>query len=182
MTDLEIRFSGAGGQGLQLAAKLLSAMMAEQGRRASLSQAYEPTSRGGLSRADVVISENAEGFPLVTALDYLVILDQIAVPASEGLIGDNTVVIVDESKVPNPPGQGAELHRLPLIQMALDAGTVRAANVVSLAVLGAVSGLCGEEELVRHVSAAVPERFRNLNIAACRAGFACVSVPALQVV
>ena len=74
MTMTQIRFSGSGGQGLQPVAKILGAVVAADGRHIALSQSYEPTSRGGLSRADLVISEGAADYPLVTQLDYLIVL------------------------------------------------------------------------------------------------------------
>ena len=65
MDNFEIRFGGTGGQGLQLSAKLLADALSEQGLNVARSQSYEPTSRGGISRADLVISHDALDFPLL---------------------------------------------------------------------------------------------------------------------
>ena len=64
MDTLEIRFSGSGGQGLILAARILAAALVAQGRNVAQSQSYEPVSRGGLSRSDLVISDGEADFPL----------------------------------------------------------------------------------------------------------------------
>ncbi|MCP4984028.1 MAG: pyruvate ferredoxin oxidoreductase, partial [Gammaproteobacteria bacterium] len=91
----EIRLSGSGGQGLILAASILSNAMMAEGRTVAQSQSYEPTSRGGLSRSDLVVSDGPADYPLVSELDYLIILDQVAVAESEGMIKEGAIVITD---------------------------------------------------------------------------------------
>jgi len=70
--DLQIRFCGSGGQGLQLSARILADSALHDGWSVAHSQGYEPTSRGGLSRSDVVLSRGLIDYPLVTLLDVLV--------------------------------------------------------------------------------------------------------------
>ena len=84
--ELEIRLSGSGGQGLILAAGILAEAFVSEGRTVAQSQSYEPTSRGGLSRSDLVVSDGEADFPLVSELDYLVVLDQVAVAACSMLL------------------------------------------------------------------------------------------------
>ena len=66
--QLEIRLSGSGGQGLILAAGILAEALVAEGRSAAQSQSYEPTSRGGLSRSDLVVSDGEADYPLVTCM------------------------------------------------------------------------------------------------------------------
>src|SRR3990172_7649104 len=72
---LEVRLSGTGGQGLILAGMILSDAVVLEGKWAAQSQSYEPLSRGGSSRADVVISAEEGDYPLVTEPDFLLVLD-----------------------------------------------------------------------------------------------------------
>ena len=51
----EIRLSGTGGQGLQLAMRVLAEALLHEAHHVAYSQSYEPTSRGGVSRADLVL-------------------------------------------------------------------------------------------------------------------------------
>ncbi|HHI81953.1 MAG TPA: pyruvate ferredoxin oxidoreductase, partial [Rhizobiales bacterium] len=92
---VEIRLSGSGGQGLMLAAGILSGALVGEGRSVAQSQSYEPTSRGGLSRSDLVVSDGVADYPLVSGLDFLVVLDQVAVSESASLIRDDAIVITD---------------------------------------------------------------------------------------
>jgi len=171
MTNYQIRFSGSGGQGLQLTARILADALVQEGRRVAQSQSYEPTSRGGLSRSDLVVSTGKVDYPLVTRLDYLLILDQLAVSASTGLIRDSAIVLVDEERVSEPPQGKFRILSLPLLQEARRIGNPRAANVVSLAVLLVVGDLCDREILKTTLQRSVPKRFLELNLAALLAGY-----------
>lgn len=64
----QARLSGSGGQGLGLAGRLLADALVAEGWRVALSQSYEPTSRGGLSRSDLVVDGAAVDYPLATDL------------------------------------------------------------------------------------------------------------------
>ncbi len=174
MSETQIRFSGSGGQGLQLASKILASALAREGRSISMSQSYEPTSRGGLSRSDLVVDSSA-GYPLVTEIDYLIILDQLAVENSVGMIKNNARVIVDSERVDSPPAGDHITTPLPLIQTARAVGNIRAANVVSLGAIVAISNICDTESLLQAIRDTVPERFLDLNLEAFKQGYSLVS-------
>ena len=173
MSGFEIRFSGAGGQGLQLCAKLLSAALAREGKTVASSQAYEPTSRGGLSRSDMVVStEGAADYPLVTSLDYLIVLDQTAVGASEGLVREGGLVLVDTRRVEAPPQGDFEARRLPFSETAIRLGSERVANVIALSALVGIGGICSRETLEQTIRGGTPAKFLDLNLEAMQQGFA----------
>ncbi len=174
MSETQIRFSGSGGQGLQLASKILASALAHEGRSISMSQSYEPTSRGGLSRSDLVVDSSA-GYPLVTEIDYLIILDQLAVENSVGMISNNARVIIDIERVDCPPAGDHITTALPLIQTAREVGNIRAANVVSLGAIVGISNICDKESLLQAIRDTVPERFLDLNLEAFKQGFSLVS-------
>ncbi len=73
MPDFEVRISGSGGQGILLAGRILADALGHEALNVAQSQSYEPTSRGGLSRADLVASDAEVDYPLASDLDYLVI-------------------------------------------------------------------------------------------------------------
>ncbi len=170
MKDMQIRFSGSGGQGLILSARILAAALAGEGRFVAQSQAYEPTSRGGLSRSDLVISDREVEYPLATRLDAVVILDQVAVPASAGLLGPDTLAIVDESNVKEPPEEAGRVVALPITARAREIGNARVANIVALGALAELTEIIDPDTLRGKMLALVPERFRDLNAEAFDAG------------
>jgi 2-oxoglutarate ferredoxin oxidoreductase subunit gamma len=169
--NFELRFSGSGGQGLLLSAKLLAAALVAEGYAVAQSQSYEPVSRGGQSRADLVVSRGAApAFPLSRGLDYLLILHQAAARASEALIGPETLVMVDSALVPTPPVGDFALLALPFTETAQKIGNKRVANIVALSALVARTGLCAPEGLQAVIAAKTPAKFASLNADAFAAG------------
>jgi len=182
MHDYEVRFSGSGGQGLQLSAKILAHALNLVGKRVALSQSYEPTSRGGLSRSDLVVSDGIAGFPLVTSLDYLIVLDQSALSISLGLLHDQSIVITDTRHVPDPPSGAFRVIPLPLSETAVSLGNERVANIVTLGALIALGDICSYDILEEAVRAGVPPKFQALNLEAVQAGYRMASTTATQVI
>ena len=173
--EIEIRLSGSGGQGLILAARILSAALTANGLSVAQSQSYEPTSRGGLSRSDLVISDDEVDYPLVTALDYLVIMDQIAAHASARLLKADAVVIIDSSRVTSPPQGAFKAVSFPMTEIARRLGSGRVANIVALGALSGVGGPCTSESLEVAVGDHAPSSFRELNLKAFKEGYRLAS-------
>lgn len=166
----EIRFSGAGGQGLQLSAKILAAALSGGGRSVAQSQAYEPTSRGGLSRSDLIVSDSATGYPLATDLDFLLILDDAALEASKDLMNADSVVMTDTRRVTSKPKGKAKIQAMPFSETALSLGNERVANIVALGALIGKSGICTKEVMEDTITALVPPKFKDLNLEAFAKG------------
>ena len=170
MDNVEIRFSGSGGQGLILSAKILAAALVEEGNNVAQSQSYEPVSRGGLSRSDLVVTKGEAAYPLSSGLDILMILDGAAANAFDGLLNTDSLVLVDAELVPNPPAGGFTIKSLPFTETARKLGNKRVANIVALSALVSLSGICAEDTLEQVVKAKTPAKFARLNMEALEAG------------
>ncbi len=171
MDHFEVRFSGSGGQGLILSAKFLSAALVSDGYTVAQSQSYEPVSRGGLSRSDLVVSKGQAAFPLSQGLSFLLILDGAAAQASNDLLNRDSLVLVDSEQVPIPPTGDFNLVNLPFTKTARDLGNKRVANIVALSALVARSRMCSKETLETVVRTKTPPKFASLNIEAFTAGW-----------
>jgi len=174
---LEIRIGGTGGQGLILCAKMLADALAAEGKQIAQSQTYEPTSRGGYCNADLVVSDGNVDYPLATALDYLVLLDQLAVKPSWPLIKPGALVIADTRLCPELPAGDYTAHHLPLSRTALDLGSERVTNIVALGALVALSGICDRKGIEQAVHAGAPRSLLDLNMDALNSGYAVVARP-----
>ncbi|HBR59855.1 MAG TPA: pyruvate ferredoxin oxidoreductase [Deltaproteobacteria bacterium] len=170
MKEIQIRLSGTGGQGLQLSAKMLAEALVQEGRQIAQSQSYEPTSRGGLSRADLVIGEEIPDYPLVTNLNALLILDQLAADASTHLLQSGGVVITDSTMVKSPPAGDFSVYPLPLTETALKLGSPRIANIIALGVLVTLIEICEPSSLEDAVRKNAPKAFLDMNIEALKSG------------
>jgi 2-oxoglutarate ferredoxin oxidoreductase subunit gamma len=168
--DLQVRLSGSGGQGLILSGQVLAGALVLEGKRVAQSQSYEPTSRGGLSRSDLVIGDEIPDYPLVTALDYLLILDDCAAAVSTSVLRPGAIVLTDELHVTAPPSGDFTAHRLPLAETARALGNERATNMVALGALVGLTGICAFASLEQAVRGGVPKRFVELNLTAIDEG------------
>src|SRR3990172_3558483 len=75
----EVRLGGFGGQGIILAGYMLGkAARLYDGRGAVFPQAYGRGGRGGPFSADLVISDEPIGYPMVSRPDLLVLMSQEA--------------------------------------------------------------------------------------------------------
>jgi 2-oxoglutarate ferredoxin oxidoreductase subunit gamma len=169
---IEIRIGGTGGQGLLLSAKMLADALAAGGLHVAQSQSYEPTSRGGFCNADLVVSDATVDFPLATALDFLVLLDRLAVKPSWGLLKPGALVIADTRLCPELPDGDYRRYHLPLSRTALQLGSERVTNIVALGALVALSGICDRQRIEEAVRAETPRGFLDLNMDALNAGYA----------
>ncbi len=172
--EFEIRLCGSGGQGLILCARILSEALLLKGKMVAQSQSFEPTSRGGVSRSDLVVGDRIPDYPLASALDALLILDECAADASTALIKDGATVVTDAKRVPAPPEGKFTVHSLPLSETAVSLGSERVTNMVALGALIALTGLSELESVERAVRAGTPKKFLNLNLEAVREGYRMV--------
>jgi 2-oxoglutarate ferredoxin oxidoreductase subunit gamma len=170
LREIEIRLCGIGGQGLLVAGAILAEALTLEGLRVAQSQSFEPTSRGGVSRTDLVGSEGDVDFPLATALDCALILDQLAAEPTASLVKPGGLVVVDRERVPRPPRGDFSLHTLALSESAKELGDPRVANLVGLGALTRLGDLCSDASLDGAIRSASPTRFVELNLEAARVG------------
>ena len=168
---IEIRIGGTGGQGLILSAKMLADTLAADGKHVAQSQTYEPTSRGGYCNADLVIADAEVDFPLTTAIDYLVLLDRLAIKPSWPLLKPGALVIADTRLCPELPVGNYRRYHLPLSRTALQLGSERVTNIVALGALVVLSGICDRKRVEQAVRAETPRGFLDFNMDALTAGY-----------
>lgn len=167
----EIRLSGSGGQGLVLAGVILAeAMGVYEGKNVTQTQSYGPEARGGASRSDVVVSDGEIYYPKTTELDLLLCLTQESCDEYFRDLKEEGLLIVDSDRVRQLPTQKA--HALPFINTARDkVGTPVVANVVSLAAVAAISGICSRESIENAILNRAPRGTEEKNKLACDLGY-----------
>jgi 2-oxoglutarate ferredoxin oxidoreductase subunit gamma len=167
----EIRLSGSGGQGLVLAGVILAeAMGVYEGKNVTQTQSYGPEARGGASRSDIVISDGEIYYPKTMELDLLLCLTQESCDEYFEYLNDDGILIVDSDRVRQLPTQRA--YSLPFINTAREkVGTPVVANVVSLAAVAAISGICAKESIEKAVLDRAPRGTEEKNKTACDLGY-----------
>src|SRR3989337_3894711 len=101
----ELRLGGLGGQGIILAGYMLGKAAAlYDGKEAVFTQAYGPEARGGACSADLVISDEPIGYPMVSRPDLLVLMSQEAVTKYGSAVAQGAQLIVDPDLVESASG------------------------------------------------------------------------------
>jgi 2-oxoglutarate ferredoxin oxidoreductase subunit gamma len=172
-TRYEIRFSGAGGQGLITAGIILAeAASIVEDQHAVQSQSYGPEARGGASKSEVIISDGPIDYPKATMVDACLALTQEAADRYADTIKPGGLLLLDADFVKNPPAGDFKIYRFPIINTAkTDIGRAIVANVVALGAMVALTGIVKRESGEEAVLRRVPEAFMDLNKKAYNAGY-----------
>lgn len=167
----EFRLAGAGGQGLITAAIILAAAAAEHTEyNAVQSQSYGPESRGGSSKADVIISTDEIDYPEIKSPEILLVMTQEACDKFVPGVRPGGMVIVDDTYVKDVPPIDAKVIKYPISAKAKELGREIVANIVALGLLVGLTGIVPEEAALQSVLARVPKGTEELNKTAFLAG------------
>lgn len=166
------RFSGTGGQGLITAGIILAEAALLDGKMAIQSQSYGPEARGGSSKAEVIISDEAIHFGRVMHPEALLVMSQEAADKYSADCTPDSLIITDSLFVENVP---VSAHRvdLPITRTAVSTcGKALFANIVALGAVAALTNCVSVESLTKAVLDRVPKGTEDANKKALAAGFA----------
>lgn len=173
MSRYELRFSGAGGQGLITAGIILAeAASIYEGKQAVQSQSYGPEARGGASKSEVIISDAPIDYPKATRVDALLALTQEACDKYVHDLKDDGILLYDSDLVKRVPEGPFKKIGFNIINTAKnDVGREIVANIVALGAMVALTGVVSRENGEKAVLSRVPEAFLELNKKAYSMGF-----------
>ncbi|MCR4288402.1 MAG: 2-oxoacid:acceptor oxidoreductase family protein [Deltaproteobacteria bacterium] len=169
----EIRFSGSGGQGMILAGIIMAEAAAiYSDKNAVQSQSYGPESRGGASKAEVIISRGNIDYPKATAIDCMLAMTQEACAKYHHDVKEGGILLVDSDEVRDVPQGRFRLLGYPIIGTARDElGKTIVANIISLGMITEITGIVSHEAIEKAVLSRVPPVFLDLNRKALQIGF-----------
>jgi len=164
---------GIGGQGIVLAGTMLGQAAFNDGKWVGGTNSYGAAARGGLCRAEIVISDRPIAFPHVIEADILIAMYQTAYSKYIGQVKpEEGVVIYDDGFVSPEEITGLRYVPIPATRTAieeLNSGIV--ANVIILGATVEITGLVTIDALRSAVAEVVPERLRELDLKAVDIGF-----------
>jgi len=170
MDRFEIRLSGAGGQGMILAGIIIAeAALHEEGLNVSQTQSYGPESRGGASRAEVVLSKDVIDYPKVIRPDILVSLTQKAYDKYHDDVKKDGIIIVDDSI--ETKKSEVKTYKLPIFKKAIE--EIEKKLTANILILGIIDSLIPEirtTSLKKAIKTRVPENTIAVNMKAFTAG------------
>lgn len=172
MERYRIVFSGSGGQGVITASIILAeAAVLHEGLNAVQSQSYGPEARGGATRADVIISDQAIHFPKANQPNILICLTQMAYNQFSSTIRPGGLLLTDSHFVTQERKVDARQVELGMYEAVLDKiGKPVVFNICVLGVLLNLVPMVKYESVVEVLKASAPEEFLDMNKTALELG------------
>ena len=166
----DIRLSGSGGQGLILMGLILAeAIGIYDGKFVAQTQSYGPEARGGVSKAEVVVSDAEIDYPKAMSLDLLLCMNQKSCDEYYPDLKPQGILIVDSTLVNQVPVPGA--YQIPFTRIARDKlKREMSANIVALGAIAKLTGIVTPKALKQAVLARAPRGTEQLNLEALKAG------------
>ena len=168
---ISMQFCGFGGQGIILSAVIFgTTAVTKAGMNAVQTQSYGSEARGGECQAEVIVSKETIGSPLLDQMDILVSMSQSALDRYLLHLRSGGTLIFDPEFVERPDRTAITAIEVPATQMAGEIGVKLAANMVMLGFLQQATGLFTEKNLLETIRENVPKRFIDVNLEAARRG------------
>jgi 2-oxoglutarate ferredoxin oxidoreductase subunit gamma len=174
MSRTEIRIGGRGGPGVILCGAIIGKAAAiYSGKHATLIQAFGPEARGSACSAQVMVSDEAIGYPYVKSPDILVLLSQDACNQFAPQLKPGGLVLY-ESELVDVSGklpQGATASGIPATRFAEELGRRLVLNIIMVGFLNGVAKLFAAEAMQKAVANSVPKGTEDLNLRALSKGY-----------
>jgi len=172
----EIRLAGFGGQGLVLAGIVLARAAAMYaGMEAVQRQSYGAEARGGASRSEVIISDQAIDYPEVISgkNDILVAMGGKGLARYLKDVKPGGIVIYDPDLIFDvPKGVDATFYGIRAATIAERLGARIAANMVMVGAVTELTGILPLDAVKKSVASSVKAGTEDLNLKAVDAGIA----------
>ena len=172
----EMRLAGSGGQGVILASVILAEAAVIAGLHTVQSQAYGPEARGGVSKAETIVSHEQIWYSKVTHPDFLLALTQASLDAYTKSLAPGAFVMMDDSlELPALP-EGTRVISVPILRTAKETvGKTFTANIVAVGAINAALRLFDDACLLEAVRRHIPPGTEEINKKALDAGFALIA-------
>jgi 2-oxoglutarate ferredoxin oxidoreductase subunit gamma len=155
--EREVLFTGIGGQGIQLIAKVLAQAAADEGRHTMLFGLYGGAMRGGPSDSTVVIGDAPiEAPPIVPACWSIVALHPSSLPALLPKLRPGGLLFANETLVHVAPPARATAVPVPATRLAEEAGNLMGAGMIMLGAFVAHTAVVSLERAVAAMRASLP--------------------------
>ncbi len=166
----KFRFAGSGGMGVILGTIILAEAALSERFYVVQTQSYGPEARGGMCKAEMIISRKEIDFPKIEKASCLVALTQKSLDKYIDQLEPDGLIIAD-STIEMPPNCPNKYVRVPIIDTTYD--VIRKPITINIVALGAVNGilkLVSDSVLEKTVLGRVPKDTEELNKRALKEG------------
>ncbi len=158
--DIALKLAGAGGDGAQMAAMLITMAAINEGFDSTHIPSYGPESRGGTSYADVHIAKDEVLSPASPTPHILVAFNAPSLAKFGPQVLPGGTIIYDSSVIADLPrvAPGVHVYGVPFTGIAQDLGKVVVKNVVALGALQAATGIFPMDTFLAAIRLALKEK------------------------
>ena len=164
----EVILAGSGGQGLVLSGIMLGEAAILEGKNVMHTSSYGIAQRGGLSLAEVIISDEEILFQHVQNPDVVLALTDDSMNLYMPLAQQGVAIFYDTTLVKEH--EGNNLYGYPLTEMANELGHSGVANVIALGAMIAKSGMIKAESMERVLRKHFSGKVAEMNVKALSVG------------
>ena len=167
----EMRFAGSGGQGVILASVILAEAGVISGINAVQSQAYGPEARGGVSKAETILSKEYIWYSKVTRPNFLLALTQASLDKYSRELAEQAVVMMDDSLSLPEWLDPSHVISVPILRTAGEkVGKAFTANIVAVGAINKALSLFDQASLLEGVKRHIPAGTEEINAIALEEG------------
>ena len=172
----EMRFAGSGGQGVILASVILAEAAVISGINAVQSQAYGPEARGGVSKAETILSKDYIWYSKVTRPSFLLALTQASLDKYSKELAEQAVVMIDDSLMVPDWLDPSSVIAVPILKTAREkVGKAFTANIVAVGAINEALSLFDHDSLLEGIRRHIPAGTEELNRKALEEGKKLIS-------
>lgn len=129
----DVIMAGFGGQGLMFIGKLLAYSAMKENRHVTWIPSYGPEMRGGTANCTVIVSDEEIGSPVTTHPHSAIIMNNPSFETFEPRMQAGGLLLFSSSMVNQPSTRhDIKMLAIPATEIALSAGSEKAANMVML--------------------------------------------------
>ncbi|MGC9191912.1 MAG: 2-oxoacid:acceptor oxidoreductase family protein [Conexivisphaera sp.] len=169
----EIVIAGRGGQGIQLAGYILGKALVSEGYYVVNSEEYSAETRGGDSKAELIVARDEEPDLLtVRRADLAVFMYTDQMSKYYKLVDRSATLLLDSTFIKEAPKEAGKVLMAPFTEVAEKrVGNIRTANMVMLGYFAAKTRLVSLDALIEAMKSVTNPKWVEVNTSALRAGY-----------
>jgi len=172
----QVVLAGEGGQGLLVAGIILAEAASEiEGKNATQTQSYGIATRGGFTKAEVVISDEEIIYPGVEEPNLVLALTKEAYEKYICNMPSNSIMIYDSSNISLANNEknfsNVKIYGFDFTDVARDLGRVGVANLVALGSIVSITNIVKKESIERVIEKKFSGNTKMINKSAFNKGF-----------
>lgn len=166
--QMQLRFTGVGGQGVLLAGEILAEAKIATGGFGTKTSTYTSQVRGGPTKVDIILDSEEIIYPYAKEgeIDFMLSVAQSSYDLFKGDVKEGGVVVVDPN-LATPTAQDEakfQLYKIPIISIAKnEVGNIITQSVVALAITVVLMECVDRARVIETMVSKVPDKVADLN-------------------